>query len=209
MGTSEKKSNNVIQFPQKQSLKKRMQDKVQDQKAVLSLSIASVLVMSLFLNQWLIGGRDENGGATREIASFNGAAQNVKQDIQWEHELAKKLSEKDLEDPSKLADKPTLRDDLIFGYLQGKYGMKVADNKIQSLEFIDAQNGEQPMVIDKKVEFLMSYQEAMGFKFDQVSLNHKEQGEEVYTLLDHKNIVASASFKLDDQGRVTSVHINP
>lgn len=198
--------NNVIEFPKKQSWRKRLQDKAQDQKAVLSLSIASVLVMSLFLNQWVINSTGKSIAAaqgSRQIASFDG---NFAQDMKWEHDLARELSQKDLQDSAKLAEKPTLRDELIFGYLQGKYGMKLAQGKIESLEFIDAQAGEQPLAIAQKNDFLLSYRDAFGLDYRQASLSEKKDHEEIYNLINaNKTIIGSAHFALDDQGRVVAV----
>ncbi len=198
---------NVIEFPKKQSLRKRLNDKAQDQKAVLSLSIASVLLVSLLLNQWLVGGNNQaaNSSGSRQIASFN---DNFAQDVKWEHDFAKELSQKDLQVSAKLAERPTVRDDLVFGFLQGKYGMKLTKGHIESLEFIDAQAGEQPMSIENKDNFLMSYRDAFGLDFRQVSVTEKNASEEIYSLFsDNKIIVGSARFALDDQGRVVSVKI--
>lgn len=200
-----KMGNNVIEFPKKNSLRARVQQKAQDQKAILSLSIASVLVMSLFFNQWLISGHDKIAVGNRGIASFEGGASA--QDVKWEHDLAQKLSQKDLQDPSQLADKPTMRDNLVFGYLQGKYGVKMNENQVESIEFIDAEAGEAPLVIEKKASFLLDYKAALGMSFDQVSLSNHEGNTETYSLISQKNIVASAQFTMDDQGRVTAVKI--
>lgn len=196
--------NNVIEFPKKNSLRARFQQKAQDQKAVLSLSIASVLVMSLFFNQWLISGHDKVTVGNRSIASFNSPSA---QDAKWEHDLAQKLSQRDLQDRSQLADKPTVRDNLIFGYLQGKYGVKMNEGQVEAIEFIDAQAGEAPLAIEKKAEFLLDYKGALGLAFDQVSLSQHDAGSETYSLISNKTIIASAQFALDDQGRVTAVKI--
>lgn len=197
--------NNVIEFPKKNSLRARFQQKAQDQKAILSLSIASVLGVSLFFNQWLISGHSVSPTGSRQIASYEGA--QYAQDVKWEHELAQKLSQRDLEDPAQLADRPTLRDNLIFGYLQGKYGVKLKDGQVEMIEFIDAQAGDQPMSIEKKAEFLLNYKSALGMNFDQVSLRERGEHGDVYSLVSNKNIVASAQFTTDDQGRVLSVKI--
>ncbi len=199
--------NNVIEFPKRQSLRKRLQDKVQDQKAVLSLSIASVLVMSIFLNQWLVGNPAQmiNAKGSRQIASFDGG---FVQDIKWEHDLAKELSQKDLQESAKLAERPTLRDELVFGYLQGHYGMKLLQGHIESLKFIDAEAGEQPMDIPQKSEFLLSYRDAFGLDYRQVSAAEKSAAEEVFTLIgSDKTILGSAHFSLNSQGRVLAVKI--
>lgn len=201
---------NVIEFPKKNSLRKRLQDRAQDQKAVLSLSIASVLVVSLFLNQWLVGSGNSSqvtlNQSSRGIASFN---DNFAQDVKWEHDFAKELSQKEFLGSAKLAEKPTMRDELVFGYLQGKYGMKLSKGHIESLDFIDAQSGEQPIVIDKKDNFLLNFRDAFGLDFRQVSVTGRTATEETYSLVDSaKTIIGSARFALDDQGRVTSVKIS-
>ncbi len=201
-------SNNLIEFPKEQSIRKRLQDKAQDQKAVVSLSIASVLIVSLFLNQWLISGNNSNeldakGG--RQIASFNG---DMVQDIKWERDLAKQLTQKDLLENSKMAEKPTLRDELVFGYLQGKYGMKLSQGKIEALEFLSSMAGENPLEIQSKTDFLMSYRDAFGIDFHNVSFSEKHDNIEVYSLVGKdKSIMARAAFNLDESGRLVSLKI--
>jgi|GEM_PF-1192143 len=198
----------VIEFPKAQSVRKRLQDKAQEQKAVLILSIASVLIMTVFLNQWLVQGPDAlNGQGNRNVASVEPAA--FAKDIKWEQDLAKRLATDKSRISANLAVTPTVRDELIFGYLEGKYGMKLAQGRIESLEFIDAQAGEQPMAINDKKDFLTRYSEAFGFKYDEVSLAQSSAapGEEVYTLIgDGNEIVGRAHFVTDSQGRVQAIN---
>lgn len=194
----------VIQFPKEQSTRKRMQNKVQEQKAILMLSIASVLVMTVFLNQWLVQGPASSlsHDANRNVASFEPAT--FAKDVKWEHHLAKELSKTKV--IGQLAESPTLRDELIFGFLEGKYGMKLESGRIESLEFIDAQAGEQPLQISDKAEFLAKYAEAFGFTYSDVS--PKAGTENAYNLIDSdKRIVATAQFVLDDEGRVSAINI--
>jgi hypothetical protein len=170
------------------------------------LSIASVLVMTVFLNQWIVSGPvgSLSNDANRNVASFEPAT--FAKDVKWEHHLAKELSSGSEVAVAQLAEIPTVRDELIFGYLEGKYGMKLAAGRIKSLEFIDAQAGDQPMVIEDKVAFLSKYSEAFGLKFSQVSARAGEDG--VYNLVDSdKRIVATAKFVSDDQGRVSAINI--
>lgn len=195
----------VIEFPKAQSIRKRLQDKAQEQKAVLILSIASVLIMTVFLNQWLASGSDSSHAlqGDRNVAS---ADPNFAKDIKWEHELAKKLASDNSELSASLAETPTLRDELIFGFLEGKYGMKLSQGRIERLEFIDAQAGEQPMDISDKLQFLSKYSEAFGVNFDQASLSKKTNGEQIYTLIDaSKEIVGQARFVMDENGRVQTI----
>nr|BFD58979.1 hypothetical protein CKG001_10860 [Bdellovibrio sp. CKG001]BFD67738.1 hypothetical protein HAGR004_27600 [Bdellovibrio sp. HAGR004] len=198
---------NVIEFPKAQSVRKRLQDKAQEQKAVLVLSIASVLIMTVFLNQWLVRSPDQ-GVATagnRGVASF--APSTFAKDVKWEHDLAKRMAREKSTVAASLAEAPTLRDELVFGFLEGKYGMKTVEGRIESLEFIDAQAGEQPMQIQDKAEFLKKYSEAFGVQFAEVSLAQNSAGEQVYSLIDSsKEIVGKAQFVTDDQGRVQAIH---
>lgn len=196
----------VIEFPKKQSTRKRIQNRVQEQRAVLALSIASVLVMSVFLNQWLVQKpSDSVNGGNRNIASFENAA--FAKDVKWEQHLAKRFSE-DLKAPAKLAQTPTQRDELIFGRLEGKYGMKLADGQIQSLEFIHAQAGDQPLMIEDKAQFLRQYSAAFGLQYSTVSAKEGPEGEQVYNLINSsKQIVGTAHFTADHDGRIAAISI--
>lgn len=199
-------SNNVIQFPENQSLRKRLMDRTQDRKAVLGLSIASVLMVTVFLNEWLIVRKAEvnTTGGSRQIASLDQAS--LANDIKWEHNLAGQLAQADLKKPVQLAEKPTLRDELVFGYLQGKYGVKVVQGKIQGIEFLNAMAGDKPLKIENRTEFLKTYRALMVRPFDEVTLSTQVDGKEVFTLLDaSKAIVGHAEVQLDDEGRVLQV----
>lgn len=196
----------VIEFPKAQSVRKRLQDKAQEQKSVLVLSIASVLITTVFLNQWLAQGPDASMSAngSRNVASFDSA--HFANDVKWEQDLAKRMAGDKSLHAVKIAEDPTLRDELIFGFLEGKYGMKLAKGQIESLEFIDAQAGEQPMDIQDKADFLMKYSEAFGRNYSEVSLTQNSAGEQVYSLIsDNKVIVGKARFAFDTQGRVQSI----
>ncbi|WP_413575210.1 hypothetical protein ACLVWU_12995 [Bdellovibrio sp. HCB290] len=197
----------VIEFPKERSFRKRLQDKAQEQKSVLVMSIASVALMTVFVNQWLVDNSDSavGGRGNREIASFEPGA--FARDVKWEHDIAQKLSAEKSSLVAALAEKPTLRDDLIFGYLEGKYGMNISGGKIQSLEFIDAQAGEKALEIQNKASFLKKYASAFGLNFVEVSpVTSADAGEQVFSLIDNsKTIVGQAHFAIDQEGRVHSL----
>ncbi|WP_413582122.1 hypothetical protein [Bdellovibrio sp. HCB288] len=197
----------VIEFPKERSFRKRLQDKAQEQKAVLVMSIASVALMTVFVNQWLVDNSDSavGGRGNREIASFEPGA--FARDVKWEHDIAQRLSAEKSSLVAALAEKPTLRDDLIFGFLEGKYGMNVSGGKVQSLEFIDAQAGEKAMDIQNKANFLKKYASAFGHNYVEVApAKSADGGEEVFTLIDKsKTIVGHAHFAIDADGRVQSL----
>jgi hypothetical protein len=180
---------------------------MQEQRSVLVLSIASVVIMAVFLNQSLVNHREQEFASqgTRGVASFN----PTDRDFQWEHELAQKLSTDTSARALALAEKPSLRDELVFAFLEGKYGMKLNKGRIESLEFIDAQAGEKPLAIDNKKSFLSKFSEAFGLQFSEVNLKEDKASEQVYSLIDSKRtIVGEAHFQLDDAGRVLALKIS-
>lgn len=196
----------VIEFPKSRSVRKRLQMKVQEQKSALVLSIASILVLSVFLNQWLVQGPEASLSAngSREIASYDSAS--LSKDVKWEQDLAKRIALDKSLNAARIAEAPTLRDELIFGLLEGKYGMKLAQGRIESLEFIDSQAGENPLSISDKADFLVKYSEAFGHDYSQVSLTQNTANEQVYSLINSsKEIVGTAHVKTDDEGRVQAI----
>jgi len=199
--------NKVLEFPKAQSIRKRLLDRGQDQKAVLGLSLVSVLVMTVFLNEWIVKSQNgiENAASLgRGIASFE--ENNALENIQWEHDLAQRLSQEKDSAKSLLAAKPTLKDELVFGFLEGKYSTRVSNNKIESFEFADPMANEQPLIIKVKAEFLKIFKSVFSVNFAKVQLDRKEAKREVYKLLGAGNqSLGLALFDLDDQGRVLAL----
>lgn len=196
----------VIEFPKAKSVRKRLQDKAQEQKSILVLSISSVLIMTVFLNQWVSQGSSASLSANgnRGVASIHSSA--FAKDVKWEQDLAKRMASDKVGFAAQIGEDPTLRDELIFGYLEGHYGMKVSQGMIQSLEFIDAQAGDAPMVIQDKAKFLVKYSEATGRNFSEVRMVQSSTEEQVYSLISSsKEIIGQAHFKVDDKGGVQSI----
>lgn len=206
--SKENSDNKILEFPKSQSLRKRLLDRGQDQKAVLGLSIVSVLVMTVFLNEWIVKSQGKVNVLTgnRQVASFE--AQSSVEDVQWEHELAQKLAADHEDAKSLLGAKPTLKDELVFGFLEGKYKTVVSRSKIEGFEFTSAQAGEQPLIIKEKEEFLKIFKSVFAIGFSKVQLDRKENGAVYYKLLSAANKpLGQALFQLDDQGRVLSLKV--
>lgn len=168
---SKQSENKVLQFPQDKSLRKRLLDRGQDQKAVLGLSIVSVLVMTVFLNEWIVKSQqtvNTFAEGNRGIASFDdrGSIEGIK----WEHELAQKLAEEKESAKSLMAVKPTLKDELVFGFLEGKYKTHLVNAKIEGFDFTENQAGDQPLVIKEKAEFLKIFKSVFTVGYVKVQL---------------------------------------
>ncbi|MGZ3743707.1 MAG: hypothetical protein ACXWRE_08405 [Pseudobdellovibrionaceae bacterium] len=212
--------NKMLEFPKSQPLRKRIFDGGQDQKTVLGFSLISVLAVTIFLNEWIFKSQVSTNSmveGSRGIASFE--ERDSAEGIKWEHELAQKLSQEKGAVKSFLAVKPTLRDELLFGFLEGKYKTHLVDNKIESFDLSDAQGGSQALIIRERAEFLKIFKSAFTVNYDKVELQtHPDSAEnsdkalqsrpEVYRLLSSSNKeLGQANFQLDPQGRVLSLKI--
>ncbi|MFZ4404335.1 MAG: hypothetical protein ACOYOK_09570 [Pseudobdellovibrionaceae bacterium] len=187
----------VIEFP---NANKKY--KLQNQKVIFAISVASVIVTTLVVQKIISKlNTDEN---TRTVASANPLVLEVsEQDQKW----AQKLSEE--KSIPTMSEKPSLQDELLYGYLEGKYGMKlnVSNGKIETLDFIPA-SLDTPVAITNKNDFLLQYKEIFQYSFDEVQLQSKSTTEEVYVLLSAANaVVGRAFFSLNDSGQVLSLKI--
>lgn len=197
------KNDNVIQFPKEQVVRVRLQERNSQRRSVLALSILSVLMLSVISNQWLM--RSSEQAHSRGIASVGGAT--AVSDVKWEHELANSLSTaKGVS--GNLAERPSLRDELVFGELEGRYGVRVKDGRVEALEYT-SREGETALELKDRAAFLMKYRPVLSVNFSQAGLASSAQGVETWNLMgSDKTIVGTAKFSMDSSGRVTSIVLN-
>lgn len=199
----------MIQFPKEKSIRKLWQDKSQNQKSAMALSLVSVLMVTVFVNEWIASSRQQQAmvaGEGRGLASVS--QENTLADIKWEHDMARQLASAELARPAVIAQKVSLRDELVFGRLQGKYGVKTQGGLIVEAEFLAQNAGDEPLVIADKAQFLKSFGTLFAPKVAKVSLKKTSSGVESYNLIDDKNnILGQAEFHVDDQGRVLNLKV--
>lgn len=203
--------NKVIQLPKVHTFQKRLRDSFHEKKASVAVSLASVLVLSLFLNQWLIApGLTMPGAGQRGIASIGLSAEDYKSDykknIQWEQELSEKIAHEKVAD-AYLSEKPSLRDEMLFSTLAGRYGVQFERGRIVSLAFNTAANG-QPVDISDREKFIKDYRGVWAIDFADARVEHKNQRQEIYRLLGPDNTEKGrALLDLDQDGHLVGLKI--
>ena len=204
--------NKVIHLPKVHTFQKRMRDSFHEKKASVAVSLASVLVLSLFLNQWLIApGLTMPGAGLRGIASVGLSAEDYKNDykknIQWEHELAEKVALGKATD-AHLSEKPSLRDEMLFSTLAGRYGVQFEQGRIVSLIFNTAKANGQAVDISDREKFIKDYRGLWALDFADTKVEAKSQNQEVYKLMGADNTEKGrALLDLDPEGRLVSLKI--
>lgn len=197
------KNGNVIPFPKEQTLRARLRERGAHQRSVLALSILSVLMLSVFSNQLLTGPATDE--ARRGLASV-GPLQN-QADLKWEHRMAQELAtQRGL--AAHFAEKPSLRDELVFGVLQGRYAMHVTGDRVRSLELIRNQESVEPLKLGDVGIFLMKYRRAFSVSYQEVSKASSGADGEIWNLIDdNKTIVGTVKVQMDEGGRLTSLTV--
>lgn len=180
----------ILQFPKSKSTRAQVIQRSLNQKAVIPLSLLSVLVVTLSLNEWIQVASNKINN-TRGVASL--PAETIEKQIKWEHRWAESLQKANAR-PGLTAEEPRPSDQLLFGLLQGDVKLKRQNGHISELEMIN------PVELKNREEFLESFREVWSVKFAKVEFSREKSdaNQETYTLLDSKGqAVGSAVFGLE------------
>lgn len=193
----------ILEFPKEKSVRARILQKSFQQKAVIPMSLLSVLVVSLSLNEW-IQFASQKINTSRGVASV--PAQDLDKQIKWEHKWADSLKASNVR-PGVTSEEPNQMDKLLFGVLQGDVKMTRAGSRISSLEMI------KPVELKNREEFLESYKAVWSVSFDHVELDTQKIADnakqETYKLIDKNGkTVGQAIFGLDDLQTVRKLQIS-
>jgi len=199
---NEEKSN-ILAFPVKKMIRQKAFQKNQERKAVFGLSILSLFIFTLAINQWV---RDYSiaQNSSRGIASLKA---EITEDILSEHAFAKKLASKDNGLSAIKSLEPSLKDELMFSFLEGKYKVQTENSRIKELKPI-----EELVLIKEGDKLLKKYvslfnANAVHFKLKEKHQND-QQNEEIYELIDSKGLVVDTlSMSLDQNGKLASLKI--
>jgi hypothetical protein len=187
----------ILQFPKEKSTRAKVIQKSFNQKAVIPLSILSVLVVTLSLNEW-IQIASKKLDQSRAVASLTN--EDLEKQIKWEHNWADSLRKTNSKASGMTAERPAQVDQLLFGVLQGDVKLNRSGSQVQSLEM------KKPVELKNREEFLEAFRDVWSVQFAKAELVEAVGEKEVYRLLDQKgDPVGSAVFGLESLQNVTKI----
>jgi hypothetical protein len=199
----------ILSFPKKEA-----------KRFMLSLSLLSLAVAALVLGErlndqvrpaYILAGSPEKlQQINRAIASAQ--PYDLVEDIQWENDLAKRLSHLERA-PAAVGHSPSQLDELRFGPLAGKYRISEESARISQIDYVDSPDvSDRPVFLRNRESFLKDYRELMSVGFAKVEFNERHAQStyqiENYNLLDgNGKVMGSAAFQLDEIGRFLSLKV--
>lgn len=192
-------TNTVIEFPKDRSRRQRRFLFAQQQKNIFALSLLSVFVVSVLLNQYMLRQKTEQG---RQIASIQPISQQ--QDVLWDQKMANLISHAPHGRP---ADEPNLKDQILFGVFKGNYHMQIKEGKIEAI-ILNENSYEQGVILKNQSEFLNEFAQVFSKSFSRVELTELSATSARYSLINSSgNIIGSATIETNDKGLVQKLSI--
>ncbi len=204
----------------------KKQKKARAYNAVLALSLVSLMLGALFINdsinraqapQYMVSDNTSSSdinNLNRAIASAH--PMNPFRDLEWEKKMADRLGQNRLEDrtPASVGRALSTVDQLRFGPLAGKY--RVVDQagsgeaKVQEISYVESSDVNDRPVFLEPQEFLRDYGALLAIPFayfDRANNPSQVQIREFRLMDEQKQVVGMAAFIMDDEGRFISLKI--
>jgi hypothetical protein len=149
----------------------------------------------------------------RAIASAH--PMNPFRDLEWEKKMAKRLGQDPLEDrtPASIGKSVNSIEQLRFGPLAGKYRLLDRSiektTKVQEISYVESSEvNDKPVFIDPQ-QFLKDYGSLLSVDFALFDRANpmQEQIREFRLLNNSKQVVGTAAFIMDDEGRFLSLKV--
>ncbi len=186
-------------------------------KLLISTSLISILFLVSLANNSMLEPVDVVEVSSVELPSISsdgrGPASAPTGTSAWEDNVASRLSNMSLKEVAAVGRAPSLLEKLAFGFLEGKYTLRLESGKIRELAFTDsAHPGQQPKSLSDRVRFLTENRELLPVDFDRPQrIESHQSGDatvESYNLLNRSSIpVAKVRFHLDSEGRLLSMKV--
>jgi len=195
------KKDNVLEFPANRMIRQKSMLRSQEKKAVLGLSVLGLFVFTVAANQW-IADFNKFGAGSRNVASIQ---LDNKQAIIKEHMLAKEIANKENLVGFK-SQEPSLKDEMIFSSLEGKYRVKSDAQRVLAVQSED--DGDARVDIADGEIFVKKYISLFNDKAVHFKLTNRSDVSEVYELLDQKGVVIDRlQLDKDAAGKLTQLKV--
>lgn len=211
----------MLKFPKEKSKRVTALQKAETKRLFASLSIISFILVAVFVSDFItrenrpvyvISDNNRNlQNLNRAIASAQ--PMNMFRDVEWEHQLAKKLGQMEERKPASIGQGANLTDQLRYGELAGKYRLieKSLDQggRVKEIEYVDSlEAGDRPIYLRDREGFLSEYRKAFAVPFEKTQLDQSNKKEESYRLLDTQGrVIGKASFQFDEEGHFVSLKV--
>lgn len=220
---SEKKPNVIdmterIQTPdyreRLKSLKVRLD--LEHAKIAVSTSLLSIVVLVTLANNNLmtsIAPRDIDTETApsigRGIASVPGNAVSTVTD---NVELVRELANRDLSPKASVGKKPTSLEKLAFGFLEGKYAVRLQNGKLREIEFTAESKIEDAKKVDNYISFIDNQRELLPEFAHSLKIGEGREGAhrvETFQLVNSVSMpVAKVQFRRDSDGRLLGMRVS-
>jgi hypothetical protein len=191
-------------------------------KIAISTSLLSVVILVTLANNNMMNGtlisdnQVEQVSAGRGIASVQSQSpEEIAQAKSQNAKLVSQLSEHELSPSASIGRKPSSLEALAFGYLEGKYAVRMQNGKISEIEFSDASgSGDHPKHVEDLAQFLMNQRDLLPVDFDKtLKIGSGTEGAkttETYQLMNQASTpVANVQFHMDAAGRLLAMQVQP
>lgn len=217
----------VLQFPKAQSKRAIALQKREAQRFFLGMSLFSLTLVAVFANEQIMKVERPVYVVTNEFnpqsaSQFDRAIASVQpvhvfRDLEWEHQLAKRLGSKTIDSgrsPASVSSRVTLMDDMKYGPLAGKYSIRSiasegTETKVNEIEYVESDEiTDRPVRITDTRDFLMKYKTLMKVQYANAELAYQTDKEEIWQLIDvGQNVIGRAHVSLDGKGQLLGLKV--
>jgi hypothetical protein len=215
----------ILPFPEKKMKRQKRLQRAETRTAVISLSVASLLLGAVLLNDQLArSGKSsylisDNSHGIQELnrAIASATPMNPFRDLEWEKQLADKLARNRAfpagREPSSIGHSVTSIDQLRFGTLAGKYRLEdqtvESSVKIKQIDYVKSDDVSDRAVFVNPEMFLKDYGSLLAVPFTFFDWANPGQNDiREYRLMDSdKKVIGRAAFVFDDEGRFISLKV--
>ena len=174
-----------------------------DKPSLVGVSLVAVFLATIVLNEVVKSPSLSVQARSRQIASLNES--EIKKEISWEQGWAKQVSAGTVK--GKMAARPSLQDELLYGALEGKYNVQFHNGKIVSLELSET-GSASPIAKINPLDFLQKYKGFFSDQLQSVKLTESNGEQLSFDLIGNNNqILGKALVELNSEGQVKKLNI--